>query len=63
MLVLNQTSRYHLCIEALRRVPRLQDKARDLINRCNEALEAQRKLVVERFEDMPAIRNWKREPL
>jgi xylulose-5-phosphate/fructose-6-phosphate phosphoketolase len=62
MLVLNQTSRYHLCIEALRRVPRLQDKARDLIDRCNEALEAHRKFVVERFEDMPAIRNWKWEP-
>jgi xylulose-5-phosphate/fructose-6-phosphate phosphoketolase len=62
MLVLNRTSRYQLCIEALRRVPRLHDEARDLIDRCHEALEAHRKFVVERCEDMPAIRNWKWEP-
>ena len=62
MLVLNQASRYHLCIEGLRRAPRYQERARELIKMTEAALDAHRKYIVEHLEDMPAIRNWKWTP-
>ncbi len=62
MLVLNKASRYHLCIEGLRRAPRYQERARELIRMTEDALDAHRKYVVEHLEDMPAIRNWKWTP-
>jgi xylulose-5-phosphate/fructose-6-phosphate phosphoketolase len=62
MLVLNRASRYHICIEALRRAPRYQERARELIQRTEEALEAHRAFVRANFEDMPAIRDWKWTP-
>jgi xylulose-5-phosphate/fructose-6-phosphate phosphoketolase len=62
MLVLNKASRYHLCIEGLRRAPRYQERARELIKMTEDALDAHRKYVVEHLEDMPAIRNWKWNP-
>ena len=62
MLVLNQASRYHLCIEGLRRAPRYQERARELIKMTEAALDAHRKYVVEHLEDMPAITNWKWTP-
>jgi xylulose-5-phosphate/fructose-6-phosphate phosphoketolase len=62
MLVLNRTSRYDLCIEALRRLPRYRERARELIKMSNEALDDHRKYVVEHLEDMPAVRDWKWSP-
>lgn len=59
MVVLNKTSRYHLCIEALRRVPRMQERAGELIDRCQAALDAHRRYVVEHLEDMPEVRDWR----
>ncbi len=58
MVVLNKTSRYHLCIEALRRARRVEGTAQ-LIEHCERQLEAHRKYVVEHLEDMPEIANWK----
>ena len=58
MVVLNGASRYHLCIEALKRAPRYQERARELIAMSEEALDAHRKYVVEHLEDMAAIRDW-----
>ena len=57
MVVLNKTSRFHLCIEALRRSP--QSKGTEVIARCEQALDAHRKYIVEHLEDMPAITNWR----
>ena len=62
MLVLNQASRYHLCIEGLRRAPRHQERARELIRMTEDALDAHRKYIVKHLEDMPAITNWKWTP-
>ena len=62
MLVLNQASRYHLCIEGLRRAPRYPERARELIKMTEDALDAHRKYIVEHLEDLPAIRNWKWTP-
>jgi len=47
MLVLNKASRYHLCIEGLRRAPRYKERARELIKMTEDALDAHRKYVVE----------------
>jgi xylulose-5-phosphate/fructose-6-phosphate phosphoketolase len=58
MVVLNKTSRYHLCIEALHRARRVEG-ATQLIEHCEQQLEAHRKYVVEHLEDMPEITNWK----
>ncbi len=62
MLVLNQASRYHLCIEGLRRAPRYRERARELIEMTEAALDAHRKYIVKHLEDMPAITNWKWTP-
>ncbi len=62
MLVLNRASRYHLCIEAMRRLPKLQEKAHALIDLCNEQIDMHRKYVVEHLEDMPDVRNWRWTP-
>jgi xylulose-5-phosphate/fructose-6-phosphate phosphoketolase len=58
MVVLNETSRYHLCIEALRRAPR-RESTDEVIARCEEALSAHRKYIVKHLEDIPEITNWR----
>ena len=58
MVVLNRTSRYHLCIEALKRTRRPPDNAAALIDACHAALKAHAEYIVEHLEDMPAIREW-----
>jgi xylulose-5-phosphate/fructose-6-phosphate phosphoketolase len=58
MVVLNHTSRYDLCIEALRRARQLSD-TQDLIAYCEGKLREHRNYVVEHLEDMPEITNWK----
>jgi xylulose-5-phosphate/fructose-6-phosphate phosphoketolase len=58
MVVLNETSRYHLCIEALRRAPR-REGTDEVIARCEEALSAHRKYIVKHLEDIPEITNWR----
>jgi len=58
MVVLNETSRYHLVIDALERSrTALPDKAL-LIGECLAMLARQAKHVAEHFEDLPEIANW-----
>jgi xylulose-5-phosphate/fructose-6-phosphate phosphoketolase len=59
MVVLNQISRYHLCIEALKRSRRPVAQAESLTNACLTALERHRAYIRENLEDMPEIRDWK----
>jgi xylulose-5-phosphate/fructose-6-phosphate phosphoketolase len=59
MVVLDKTSRYHLCIEAVRRAPRMPDRARQELKIWNEALEEHRRYVVQHLEDLPGISQWK----
>jgi len=59
MVVCNGMSRFHLAIEALHRVGRLQSESGDLINYFNEKLEEHRRYAPAHGEDMPEIRNWK----
>ena len=58
MVVLNQMSRYHLCIEAMRRVPRIQAEIAPLIKECEEMLARHHVYVRTHLEDLPEIRNW-----
>jgi len=58
MVVLNGMSRYHLCIEALRRVPRMQERASPLIDRCTAEIARATAYSREHLEDLPEISNW-----
>ena len=58
MVVLNGMSRYHLCIEALRRVPRVHDRAPTLIAECTARIAEATAYAHEHLEDMPEIRDW-----
>ncbi|WP_028267015.1 phosphoketolase family protein [Arthrobacter sp. MA-N2] len=58
MVVLNQMSRYHLVLEALRRVHRQVVGADELVDFCRTRLEAHTRYIREHFEDLPEIRDW-----
>ena len=58
MVVLNGMSRYHLCIEALRRVPRIREQAQYLIAECNSLISRAVSYSREHLEDVPEITDW-----
>jgi xylulose-5-phosphate/fructose-6-phosphate phosphoketolase len=58
MVVKNGMSRYHLCIEALRRAPRMADLAAPLIERCTGMLARHAAYVREHLQDMPEVSDW-----
>ena len=51
-------SRYHLAIEALRRAPRMQERAPALVQECRAMLEKHHAYIRAHFEDLPEIRDW-----
>jgi xylulose-5-phosphate/fructose-6-phosphate phosphoketolase len=55
-VVLNGMSRYHLCIEALRRTDRMGDRAQPLIDECLMLIEEATIYAREHFEDIPSVR-------
>jgi xylulose-5-phosphate/fructose-6-phosphate phosphoketolase len=58
MVVLNEMSRYHLAVEALRRSRRRPPGSDALEDECHEMLARHHRYVREHFEDMPEIRDW-----
>jgi xylulose-5-phosphate/fructose-6-phosphate phosphoketolase len=58
MVVLNHMSRYHLCIEAMRRATRLHALTPPLIAECNDLLARHTEYVRANLEDMPEVRDW-----
>jgi xylulose-5-phosphate/fructose-6-phosphate phosphoketolase len=58
MVLMNGMSRYHLCIEALRRSARAQDRAPTLISGCEASIARARAYSREHMEDTPEIRDW-----
>ncbi|WP_426303282.1 phosphoketolase family protein [Arthrobacter sp. R-11] len=58
MVVLNKASRYHLVLEALRRVHRQFIGADDLADFCQQQLYRHATYIREHFEDLPEIRDW-----
>jgi xylulose-5-phosphate/fructose-6-phosphate phosphoketolase len=58
MVVLNDMSRYHLAVEALRWARRRPPGADELERHCNSMLARHHDYVREHLEDMPEIRDW-----
>jgi xylulose-5-phosphate/fructose-6-phosphate phosphoketolase len=58
MVVMNEMSRFHLAAAAIRRVPRLQDRAPALLAECEARIAAATAYAHEHFEDEPNIRDW-----
>jgi xylulose-5-phosphate/fructose-6-phosphate phosphoketolase len=58
MVVLNECSRYHLVLNALRRARRIAPGARALERHCEAMLASHHTYIREHFEDMPAVRDW-----
>ena len=58
MVVLNQMSRFHLAIDALKHVPRLRSQASDVIDMFNRKLYEHGAYIRQHLEDMPEIKNW-----
>jgi len=58
MVVLNETSRYHLVIDALRRSRTQLPNAAALVATCNAILGRQAAYVAEHFDDLPDIAHW-----
>jgi len=59
MVVLNETSRYHIAMDAIRRSRRPLAEASELNALCLSVLAQHKAYVTKHFEDMPAIRAWK----
>ncbi len=58
MVVLNECSRYHLVLNALRRARRIAPGALALERHCEAMLASHHTYIREHFEDMPAVRDW-----
>ncbi len=58
MLVRNQTSRYHLLIEALRRASGIASRAAPIIERYERKLREHRRFIEQEGVDPPEIRDW-----
>jgi xylulose-5-phosphate/fructose-6-phosphate phosphoketolase len=58
MVVANKLSRYHLAIEALRRVERLQTQSTHLIDQFEMKLAEHHEYIEEHLQDMPEIQDW-----
>jgi xylulose-5-phosphate/fructose-6-phosphate phosphoketolase len=58
MVVLNETSRFDIAIDAIRRARRPLADAAELTARCRAALAEHRAYVAANFEDLPEIRDW-----
>ncbi|HLW02860.1 MAG TPA: phosphoketolase family protein [Ktedonobacterales bacterium] len=58
MVILNGMSRYHLAIEAMRRVPRIYGQSQRSIAECNQLIRRAQTYSLEHLEDVPEITNW-----
>ncbi len=58
MVVLNETSRFHIAMDAIRRSRRPLKDATRLNDECLRMLAKHRAYVAMHFEDMPEIRDW-----
>jgi xylulose-5-phosphate/fructose-6-phosphate phosphoketolase len=58
MVVINEMSRFHLALEALKHVPRLRSQAAEAIDVFEQELHRHHDYIRQHLEDMPEIRNW-----
>ncbi|KAA0969809.1 phosphoketolase family protein [Aureimonas fodinaquatilis] len=59
MAVMNELDRYHLALEAIRRVPGLADKAGHVVQQLHDKLAEHHRYTREYGEDMPEITGWR----
>ncbi|HET9623732.1 MAG TPA: phosphoketolase family protein [Kofleriaceae bacterium] len=59
MVVLNETSRFHIAMDAIRRARRPLANAAALTDACRGALDRHSAYVREHFVDQPEIRDWR----
>jgi xylulose-5-phosphate/fructose-6-phosphate phosphoketolase len=59
MTVLNQLDRFHLALDAVQRVPRLQPSAAGFQHFVDEKLAYHRRYITEEGDDMPDVLNWR----
>lgn len=62
MVVLNQMSRYHLAMEAVRRVPKMQQLSDEFFRYCQDKLITHHEYICANLDDLPEIKNWKLKP-
>jgi xylulose-5-phosphate/fructose-6-phosphate phosphoketolase len=58
MVVMNEMSRFDLAAEAIRRVPRMADRAPVLLAECDARIGEATAYATEHFEDQPEVRDW-----
>jgi xylulose-5-phosphate/fructose-6-phosphate phosphoketolase len=58
MVVLNEMSRFHLAMDALKHVPRLRSATSDVVDMFNRKLYEHHGYIREHLADMPEIQNW-----
>jgi xylulose-5-phosphate/fructose-6-phosphate phosphoketolase len=59
MTVLNGLDRFHLVMDVIERVPRLEPRAADILQQMREKLIEHRHYVNKYGDDMPEIKSWK----
>jgi xylulose-5-phosphate/fructose-6-phosphate phosphoketolase len=59
MAVLNEIDRYHLVIDVVERVPKLESRAADIVQTMREKLIQHRQYVTTYGDDMPEVKDWK----
>jgi xylulose-5-phosphate/fructose-6-phosphate phosphoketolase len=62
MVVLNETSRFHIAMDAIRRSRRPLARRAELDRMCLAELDQHRAYIAEHFEDRPEIRDWTWQP-
>jgi xylulose-5-phosphate/fructose-6-phosphate phosphoketolase len=62
MVVRNEMSRYHLCLEALRRIPEGATRGAALADHCRAMLERHERYIRAHLEDMPEVQDWRWSP-
>ncbi|MCD9623674.1 phosphoketolase family protein [Rhabdothermincola salaria] len=62
MVVLNDVSRYQLCLQALRRARRRPAGADELGEHCRSQLAAHELYITEHLQDLPEVQDWTWEP-
>ncbi len=59
MVVLNDLDRFHLALDVIDRVPRLQDTAAHFAEELRDRLIEHKQYIHAHGEDMPEVRDWK----
>jgi xylulose-5-phosphate/fructose-6-phosphate phosphoketolase len=59
MVVLNNMSRFHLAMDALKYIPRLRLQVSDVVDMFNRKLSEHHTYIRENLQDLPEIRNWR----